>query len=77
MNNADKNQIDDAQAVVRQLREKLDEIESRTMTLAGERDAISYAALVDRDAKAKKRLAEINAELLTIAGEGDSVRKEK
>jgi hypothetical protein len=47
--------IEAAQKVVADLNAKLGEIESREMLLNAERDQISYAVLVEGDAKAPGR----------------------
>jgi len=56
------------------LQGKLGEIEERQHILVAEREELSYSALVDGDAKAKKRLDQIGHDLALIDHEAQAIK---
>jgi hypothetical protein len=60
-------------SAVDELRNQLAALEGHQLELLAERDEISYAALVDRDAKSVKRLAALNEEINNIVNQTASV----
>jgi hypothetical protein len=66
--------VEQARRVVADLKAKLAETLSRGEVLMGEKAQISYAALVDGDAAAKKRLAQLDQDLLVVDLNASSVR---
>ena len=56
------------------LQGKLGEIEERQRILVAEREELSYGALVDGDAKAKKRLDQIGHDLALIDHEAQAIK---
>jgi hypothetical protein len=51
------------------LRDQINDRDSKRLMLMAERDELSYAAVVERNAAAAKRVAELNAELARLADE--------
>jgi hypothetical protein len=51
------------------LRGKIADLDTKRLTLMGERDELSYSAVVERNSVATKRIAEISAELSQLADE--------
>ena len=67
------NTIDPTQALAL-LQGKLGDLEEKQKILVAEREEISYSALVDGDAKAKKRLDQIGHDLALIDHEAQTIR---
>jgi hypothetical protein len=66
-------EIETAEAAVRSLEDKRQQLNERAVALADERNAIAYDAHVAGEQKARKRLDAINQELAVFASEASSV----